>query len=446
MNFKEINQVIESIAATSGAKAKKKIIAANISDPDFQRVVKYALDQSKHYNLTDLPEPNGVTVGDIFKHLDYLASKRGATQGEAQVLADLCAMEDGAREVVTKIIRKDLRCGAKAKTFNGVVRDLVYEIPYQRYKSPAHIDGIDFSGNIVVQKKMDGMFAYHSRGKFITRNGLSFDFGTPIADIPDAEDELFEKFRYSDAVFMGELLVEVDGEFLPRQESNGIINSFISGEGDPYYVPSVVYVVWGCVTHTEFTKKVSNTPYFVILRMLQEIKSLNNNSQIRLIGTVKVATKEEAIEKYMELRESKAEGAMVKDIDKLTWRDQQSGSPYGVKLKAVVEGEFEIVEAYYGDPNHKWAAYLGGLVVKSSCGGILTRVGTGYSDDQRLKGVDWWNEQKGKIVTNAFNDIVTDESDRETMCLSHGRFVEDRFNEKTEADSMEYLMEELANA
>lgn len=449
-----VKRIIDEIASVSGVKEKKAVIKKYEDNALFSRVVKYALDQDKSYDLTDLPEPitdpDPVPLWAIFSMLDSMAEKKGTTMEEAQELSNAC--DSGpARDVVLKILKKDLRCGARAKVFNGVKKGWVYEVPYQRYKSFSNIHKIDFSrGAVVAQLKMDGQFAYlfTARGEdyFLSRNGSTFDLGPEFRRVIDNSWlPLVDATIGEPTVRMGELLVMgQDGRYLPRKEGNGIINSFISGKGSPERIKDIYYVTWGFITEKEYEAKVSKRSYQDTL--LLDMQCASEGGQIKLSETTWVSSLEEAMEFYRAARKRNEEGAMVKEADKLFWKDQQSGTPYGVKLKPEAEAEFEIVEAYYGDKGKKWEKYLGGLVVKTSCGKLVSRLGSGFSDEERLLGVDWWNEHKGKIVTGRFTGITTDKTGRTTMCLDHGRFVETRFHDKTEADTFEYCMEEVKKA
>jgi len=446
-----VKRIIDEIASVSGVKEKKAIIKRYEDNALFNRVVKYALDQDRSYDLTDLPEPvtepSPVHRGTIFSILDSMAEKKGTTMEEAQELSDACG-PGSAREVVLKILRKDLRCGARAKVFNGVKKGWVYEVPYQRYKSFSSIHKIDFSrGTVVAQLKMDGQFAYlfTARGEdyFLSRNGSTFDLGPEFRKVIDNSWlPLVDATIGEPTVRMGELLVMgPDGRYLPRKEGNGIINSFISGKGDPGRVKDIHYVTWGFITEMEYEARVSKRSYQDTI--LLDSQCASGGGQIKLSETTQVNSLEEAMEFYRAARKRDEEGAMVKEADKLFWKDQQSGTPYGVKLKPEAEAEFEIVEAYCGDKGKKWEKHLGGLVVKTSCGKLVSRLGNGFSDKERLLGVDWWNDHKGKIVTGRFTGITTDKTNRETMCLDHGRFVETRFHDKTEADTLEYCIKEV---
>ncbi len=77
---------------------------------------------------------------------------------------------------------------------------------------------------------------------------------------------------------------------------------------------------------------------------------------------------------------------------------------------------------------------------------ILSNIGGGFSAKERELGVPWWKEQVGKIITGSLIGIITDKSGRETFCLENSNFIETRFNEKSEADTMAYIEEQLNDA
>jgi len=435
--MKETFGVIEKIALSPSTNDKKALIK-KYDSPMLRKVASYALGQDRVFNLTELPPYNKEYEDDIFDYLDYLNNKGGCTNAEAQILADIVGPDPEIRELVTRILNKDLRCGAGAKLFNEVIPGCVFRVPYQRYSSFSAIDKIDFENDTVIaQIKMDGMFAYlMPDGSFMSRNGSKFSLNGAIV-----RDEEWAQKAGEDNVWMGELLISDGEKFLPRKTGNGIINKFISGTGDANYADNIRYVTWGYVTLSEFLKGSSDRTY---LEMLNSIQA-DSNGKILFSQSTKVTSKEEALAFYSKCRQRKEEGAIVKVANKLKWKDESSGSKFGAKLKPEALMELEIVEAYYGKKGHKYENYLGGLVVKSSCGKIFTKLGGGFSDVDRVLGVDWWNEKKGKIVTAAFTGLTTDKSSRETFCFDHGRFVETRFNEKDEADTYEYAVEQLKN-
>lgn len=441
----KVLEILNGIAAVSSTKEKEKIVTKHKDNELFYKVVKYALDQDKTYGITELPNKiiAYMDSADLFEFLDSLAAKRGATEKDGLMLSTIASSYgEACRIVVNKILQKKLRIGCEAKTFNKVKPGWVYEVPYQRYSSFSAIDKVDFENDfILAQIKYDGQFAYlMPDGSFLSRNGSSFSLNGAIV----RDREWIAKLG-DDKIWMGEILViGFGGRYMPRKTSNGIINKFISGEGDAKYSNNIRYVTWGYITVEDFKARQSETTYKEMMETLHGA-SAEGDGKVIFSKTNIVLSKEQAMAFYAECRERKEEGAIIKVANKLKWKDESSGSKFGVKLKPVAEGEVEIVDAYPGEKNGKYAGCLGGLVVKSSCGKLLSRVGGGFSDSERKKGVDWWAGKKGEVITVQFTGITTDKSDRETMCFDHSRFVELRMD-KNRADTLEYLIKQAEEA
>ena len=460
--------ILDRVAATPSKKEKESILADALpSSPLLQQVAKYALDQGKSYNLTALPE---VIVADvihedpvkIFSYLDFLASKRGATDVEARTLAGMCH-SSAAHEVVTRIIQKDLDIGAKANTFNKAMADLIYVVPYNRYSSFAKVKPEELENkSLIVQQKNDGFFAYmqdpeipSNTPPFCTRQGNTFSLNGFIEQdfhwLRPIQDYHKEPIRLE-----GELLVlEDNGRYMARAKGNGLLAEFYNGDYTPGFGERIRYIIWGYVTESEFLARKSDRVYRQVWGNLKVAyaRNMGQTGDISLTHSMAVSGYGEAMDFYRKMRSQGLEGAMLKLADELVWKNNSSGNPYGFKMKAEAEAEFEIVDAYPGDPKGKWKNGLGGLVVKSSCGKILTNIGGGFSDKERELGVDYWKSKIGKIITGKFTDIVTDKTSRETFCLEHSRLpnmggamVETRFSEKEEADDLEYCRAQLIAA
>ena len=465
--MKTVLDVLKRVGATSSKKEKEAILKVALpSNELLRRVAQYALNQGQSYNLTGLPEvgTNGTAenIDCIFKCLDALAAKRGATHAEAHELAMCCHNMD-ARDVVLRIIRRDLDIGAGAETFNKAMPGLIYTVPYNRYSSFSQIDP-DALRNVqmLVQLKNDGFFSYMqdpelAKGNpFCTRQGNTFSLHGAIEK--DFHHYAWLQERLGEPIRLeGELLVRTaDGSgFLSRSKGNGLLAEFYNGTGVemPGFAKRIRYIVWGYVTESEYQARESSVVYRDVWRNLNLAAARSEHTgAISLTESESVASFEEAMAFYRKMRERGLEGAMLKILDKLVWKHNSSGNLNGFKMKAEAEAEFEIVDAYPGKPNGKWKDYLGGVTVKSSCGQILTNIGGGFSDDERLLGVDWWRSKKGKIITGKFTGIVKDKTGRTTFCLEHSRmphlgaaFVETRFSEKEVADDLAYCQQQLVN-
>lgn len=466
-----VQNILYRVAGTSGKNDKIAILKEELpKNPLLQRVAKYALDQGRTYNVTALSshrlpgwEPFNETAA-IFTMLDYLAGKRGASQEDIDNLSRECRT-DAARDIVHRIINKDLRIGATASSFNKAMPGLIYEVPYNRYSSFSKLDPEKLEGeDLIIQLKNDGRFSYMQDPEvtdqpFCTRQGNVHHLHGFLEDhfewVRALQDNIECLVRME-----GELLV-IDGKggFLDRITGNGLIEKFILGDKAVKGLGEKLrYIVWGFVTDDEYEARISNVPYSIVWKNILEAydKYGEKNQIIKPTWSKNVPDYDAAMDFYRKIRAIKTpngkqlEGAMLKVANKLVWKDNSSGNLHGFKMKAEATAEFEIIDAYYGDPGKKWENYLGGLLVATSDRKIITNIGGGFTDDERKLGVDWWRGKKGKIITGKFTGVVTDKSSRETYCLEHsrmpnmgGEMVETRFSEKDEADTYEYCLEQL---
>jgi ATP-dependent DNA ligase len=113
-----------------------------------------------------------------------------------------------------------------------------------------------------------------------------------------------------------------------------------------------------------------------------------------------------------------------------------------VKLKIEFEIDLQITGIVEG--SGKATGMMGALQLSSSCGKLVTDVGTGFSDI--LRQYFWMNRDAliGQIVTVKANDIIS-KRDRDTKSLFLPVWIEER-QDKTVADSWEQCEAILASA
>ena len=446
----KVDFIISQLMDTPSTNDKKQIILDNSNDALFMKFLNYALDDGMSYGMKKLPvvtESVECTTDDVFNELDLLSTQVLTAKGKMKRLGDkkrLAAMCNhlNCTDVVELILKKDPRCGIGARLVNDVVPRHIAIVPYERYKSMKYLKNIDWGSQTLFQLKMNGLFSYYSVDSelYTTRNNKTYR--VPGIDYTKLAEALNE---HEPLVFIGEgLILGPDGNFINRQTSNGIVNSFIQSDAEEFK-DRFVHVVWNYVTEKEYFQGFSTVSYDERFSRLTEAFDLVSPDRIRLCDSEPVGSLEQAYKLYKAKRRLKEEGGMVKDSLKLCWTDNDSGTPFGCKMKARAEVDVEIVDAYYGEEGKQWEDALGGIIVKTCDGKIVSKVGMGFSKEQRLLGVDHWRSLRGGIVTIAVGDI-TKAKNKMTYAFESSSFIETRFNEKDVADTYEKCKEELANA
>lgn len=190
-----IDDILDRIGAEAGRLEKIALIQRSADVPYFKDVVLAALDPYRMYKVTScspysqmISEPTtdmGTyrerSVKNIFAKLNDLADAKGATALDRNELSWLAAIDKETVKVVNRILKKDLRCGAGAKTFAQVFPELNTSSPmlcdhnFSTFKVLCHDD----PAQCLVSTKLDGVRTWAvMRGHnivYVSRNGHYYE-------------------------------------------------------------------------------------------------------------------------------------------------------------------------------------------------------------------------------------------------------------------------------
>lgn len=414
--FKAVLQKLDNLEKETSSNNKQLLLESYLNCELFMQVVFLAVSEDKKFKCQALPSPDQPLeepdTEEIFTVLKKMAKARGVKDEVRMELANACGNCEIHREVTRRIINKDLRCGVGLKMLTKVDPEMFFKTPYQRCSTEKKIGNIDWN-NARVDIKADGMFAYLTRDEFTSRRGKSIK-----------SQNIYGLENY---VLMGELVVHDDqGKDLPRKTSNGLVSSWFKGGEEP---EGLHYYVWDVITEDEYYNKKSERSLEERAKDLDEF--MKAVPHIDIIGYKRVYSFKDAENFYLECRGEGEEGAIIKNLSAV-WKD--GTSPDTVKMKHFAQAEFKIVGLVEGQG--KYEGKLGSLIVESSDGKIKAKVGSGFSDAQREDTTCW---KTGGIVTIQFENVVTSKDREDLESLFLPTFIEDRFLEKTEADSSEYI-------
>ena len=259
--FEKLWGMLQELENAQGSKAKTALLKKFVVDVDFIWMVKNALDQGHSFGIEEIPEfvqteksPDSFMVD----YVEILKSSQGVSdQVKETVYTAMCSSE-ARYNVVSRILRKDLRCGVGAKTVNNVAPGTVFVTPYQRCASADYVERIKFSPGAILQLKANGLFVYlMPDGSFMTRKGERCTIpGNPVSPYVAGLPGLNDKILACELGVIGE-----DGKSIDRAKSNGFINSFLKGGGDPEVAKNIRALTWLYLTKEEFYSGKSNTAY-----------------------------------------------------------------------------------------------------------------------------------------------------------------------------------------
>lgn len=461
MNSHMIMQAIDEIAATPGKNDKATLLASYMNHSEFLEVLNLALNPFITFGQRPAryTGPTGnFTWGDSTVALLDRLQNRDLTgdAAKAAMQHEFAQLDEKSAELLWRVINKDLKAGFGENSVNKIKKNFIPSFSYMRCSLPkdADLESWPWNTGVISQLKADGMFFNAD----IDDTFINFTSrqGQPFPQSPSF-DRLAESFRVAFGNLLtedyetgiqthGELLIEVDGNSLPREIGNGMINKLIQGtELKPGH--KLIALLWDCVPKENTGKKGKyEVPYLQRLRMINSaVGTLHASRTDRLLHVIEtrvVRSYEEAMAHYMDARRRKLEGTIVKKPS-MIWKDGTSKDQ--VKLKQEVPVELEVYGFEEGKEGAKTALTFGALKCRSACGKLEVDVGTGFSDELRREINDNRDDWIGAIVTIKGNEIMVNKDGKKKHSLFLPVYV-DRRLDKSVADTYEQIVAQYENA
>jgi hypothetical protein len=446
-------QILEALSATSSRNEKINIIKAEKNHQLLKDTFKYALDPFNIYGIKVIPTyahtgQDGTTLQNFIDYLPNFIERKitgnAAIDKLREMLADMTHEDSTVAEF---IIRKDLRCGVQASTVNKIWKDLIFSYPCLLGKSfdPDTIDK-HMTWPAIAQLKLDGL-RVNAIVDPATKKVLLFTrAGKPIEIHNELDDDLLALNSNSDKAVMydGELLVvDKQGNVLPRKAGNGILNKAIRGTISTEEASRVRIQLWDRIPIEDFYAKQSKEIYserfgkLLIDADLQPDETTmamlaQGGHKYKIVDFRYVDNLEQAQEYYQEALANGEEGIMLKTVTHL-WQDKRSNEL--VKFKCEKLCELRVVG--WEEGTGQFEGYLGKLPCVSECGKLEVNIGGGFSRDFRLNTRP--EDIVNKIITVKFNEVIESEDKPGKYSLFLGRCIEVR-EDKDLADDLETIL------
>ena len=448
-----IIDILNEIAEEGGSNKKMEILA-KYKDNEILKTVLYK-GMSKRVKFwvkqipQDYPRFSGSDITTALMKLEQL-EQRIVTGNEAQafIASVLGSLNPGDAEVITRVIKKDLKIGMGSTNVNKVFGDLIETTPYMGcspFKEKTAKEILK-SGGGYIQTKMDGRYC-----NAIVRGGeveLESRAGEP--SFLEGAHFIKELLAMPEHVYNGELTI--DG--VDRYTSNGVIASLISfgkkkaegknvkKEAEAFVekhgmtiqsaLDSIRYTIWDTITVDEYYSSSSSTPYSKRLEFVENVIEEFKPTRVTLVQSKKIATYGEAMDFFKEMLKNGEEGAVLKALNG-AWKDGHV--KWQCKMKLEMDVDLQINGFNYGTVGTKNEGLISSLFVKTSDGLLQTNPG-GISEDDMAYITENKDSLMGKIVVVKCSGISKDRDGN--YALLHPVFKEIR-NDKTEADSLERI-------
>jgi len=431
-------EVMTELKETASRNEKIEILKRESDNRLFRLVVKAALDPYIHYHIKKIPDYKSVagsfiTMKIVIDRLAALSTRQLTGARAINHLAKLLeSLDADDAKTLECIIKKKLDCGVDISSVNKAWgNDFIQKFPVMLCQPQSEKSLAKIKYPAIVQEKKDGLriAAIVENGKvdLRTRNGNPLKSGEALTAITD---EIVKLSGDIPLVFDGEAnVVDADGKDLPRKISNGILNREKLTDDE---ISRIRFTFWDMITLPEFRSGVSSTPYIDRFTPLVTLVNNNESGFFSVPRYKNVTDLSEAIDFYKRLVGEGCEGAILKNND-TPWEDKRSMGQVKLKVEEYCDLEIIAIEEGAG----KYLGKLGAFECKSSDGGLVVSVGSGFTDKQRTE--FFTDNMIGKIVQVKSNDVIDSES-KDTLSLFLPIFDEIR-TDKNEANTTDFIVE-----
>lgn len=445
-----ILDILNKIKNTASKNEKQDILKENINNETLKTVLRLSIDSSIVFGIKKIPDPiqmdETITLEKALDDMSLL-SERVITGNKARdfLARTLGSLSEDDADVLRKVVSKKLDCGMQESTANKVFGSgFILDEPYMRCslvdeKTIKNITSFKTMGYAVSEVKMDGQYlnsvVVNGTLTCTSRSGVVHDFlGTKdddlirLASLVSENDPRFD----SGVVFHGECLVlDEQGNILPRTTGNGIVQKAGKDTITPSEAMRVVFVLWDVIPYDAYKARIWEGVERKERREILEtaINKMGDNEFVRMIEYRIVNSLDEAFDFNSEMMAIDEEGTVLK-CEHGIWKAHTS--PKQLKMKMRMEVDLEIIGFNPGEG--KRSGVLGSIILRSSDGEIVVSCGTGFKE----KDAEWtfasiWEKKEellGKICCIETTEITKDKKTGK-LSLFIPSFVEFRFDKTT---------------
>lgn len=433
MNFTQITKALKELSGISSNLQKIEWLK-NHNDEDLKDVFKWYFDSSKVTGIaekkfekkivnnifTSFKPCELVTIQDSFKYLEEHNTGTDDDIQQMKYFMDNICLTDEEKECFKKLVCKNYPMGVDYKTINKVYPNLIpcYEVMLadkyldlnENKKNKLFIKGRQFC----IQEKLDGFrcTAWKENGvvKLISRQGKLI---TGLVDIEKALRELPE----DNFVLDGELLL-TEREKIPSKLQYKATSKIVSTKDEEKH--GITLNVFDECSVKEWNSKFCLRDYSVRYENLQKI--LPENPWLKLVPNIVVTDDISKIEKCLKhAQKMNWEGVMVRFMDsKYEWKRSDN------LLKVKPMNEMDVIIKDYEEGSNSYTGMLGAFICEidhPQFGNIKTKVGGGYSEDERK--LFWANRDSmiGRVISIQYFE-VTESSSTNQKSVRFPEFLE----------------------
>lgn len=407
MRFSKICKALTKLSNISGALAKMDFIR-DCDDEDLKEIYKWLFDNSRISGIAEkkfekdygfelegyLTTCDVKTMNDVFRYLDCHHTGSGKDVLEIKDLMEQICADDFEKDIFKKIVCKNLPLGVDAKTINkcypGLIPTFDVCLCDKYYDKPELVDG---TRAFAISTKIDGCRCIAIKEKGVVR--LVSRQGKPWLGCKEIEKAI-QELPHDNFVLDGEITIK-DFMKYPSKDVYKMTTKIISTKDE--IKKGVCLNVFDMLELSEWNSKKCKYEYWNRHDSLKNLMSVNESDALLFVEDIYTGKDVSKIEELMKgiVRNEDWEGLVIKFMDsKYEWKRTKNW----LKVKAFDEMDLIVKDVEEGTNSNK--GRLGALICEvehPKLGHIEAKVGSGYSEDERIRFWKIKDELIGRVVS-----------------------------------------------
>lgn len=399
-NLSEVINIVKQLRETSGTNDKIVLLRRNCNNELLRKVLRYTYDTDLKYGVQKksiVMRTGESKWNSLFEMLDELAESNINDSLKRNVGRFINNLEtEDEKELVTKILLKNLDVGLNVKNINKGMKGLIVSHDIMKGSS---WDGT-LNSEVAVSLKLDGI-----RCSWLIKDGKAIAKTRQnkiIQGMNELTKAIEEVFGEQDLFVDGELLA-TNEEGLSSEDLFKKTSAIVNSKG---LKKDLTFVAFDIVPLEDYNNKSNNTPFLERREQLECYVGLKNEL-VKLAPMYFITDSIDRIyEKLDEVVKDNCEGLM---LNKINGFYEFKRTKQLLKVKKFNEGDVLVTDILEGEG--RLEGTLGKIEVQFRYKGDVytNNIGSGFSDEEREYYWEHKDELIGKIVTIKYFEITKNE-------------------------------------
>ena len=399
-NLSEVISIVKQLRETSGTNDKIVLLRRNCNNELLRKVLRYTYDTDLKYGVQKksiVMRTGESKWNSLFEMLDELAESNINDSLKRNIGRFINNLEtEDEKELVTKILLKNLDVGLNVKNINKGMKGLIVSHDIMKGSS---WDGT-LNSEVAVSLKLDGI-----RCSWLIKDGKAIAKTRQnkiIQGMNELTKAIEEVFGEQDLFVDGELLA-TNEEGLSSEDLFKKTSAIVNSKG---LKKDLTFVAFDIVSLEDYNNKSNSTPFLERREQLECYVGLKNEL-VKLAPMYFITDSIDRIyEKLDEVVKDNCEGLM---LNKINGFYEFKRTKQLLKVKKFNEGDVLVTDILEGEG--RLEGTLGKVEVQFKYKGDIytNNIGSGFSDEEREYYWEHKEELIGKVVTIKYFEITKNE-------------------------------------